>query len=147
MKKPGWPWKIHFLVFSLYTFINMWNLAGTDSFLYLYYHILMAFHQGYRVMYGLAVLKVILNLLSLVPFFLFLFQIRFLSARFWQWLFALRVFFDLFGHAAEIKFFESLLHESQHLFFSYLFVFLVLVVPSYIVCFQYAFKQRRLFAP
>ncbi len=140
MKKPGWPWKIYFFVFSVHVLLNMLNLFFPDSLPYVYYHILMAFHPGYRTAYGLAVLQVIFNLITVIPLFLFVFQIRLLNAHLWQWIFVLRVIFDLTGHALEIKFFRSVFHADLQTFLSYLFIFLVLIVPSYIGCFWYAFR-------
>ncbi len=146
MKKPGWVWKLYFLIFSAYIFFNMINLFFPEAFLYTYYHILIAFDPGYNFAYGLAVGKVIFNIISLIPFFLFVFQIRWLKSHLWQWVFALRIIFDLTGHGAEIKVFQSIAYINLQTLLSYLFIFLVLIVPSYIGCFWYAFQWKRMFS-
>lgn len=146
MKKTGFVWKIYFCIFALYVLGNALDILMPTSFLYIYYHALMAFHPVYFIPYILALGQVFFNLVSLVPLFLFVFRIRFLSDRFWQRVLVLRIIFDLTGHAGEVNQLISISHADSEWFFSKIVLTGIMLIPSYGACFQYAFRWKEFWA-
>ena len=143
MKKTGLVWKIYLGVFTLYVFGNAGDILAPTSFLYIYYHTLMAFHPAYLISYLLALGQVFFNLVNFIPLFLFVFRILFLSQRFWQWTLILRIIFDLTGHAGEIQHLISISHANSEWFISRIVLGLLVILPSYGACFQYAFRWNK----
>lgn len=146
MKKSGFGWKIYLCIFALYILGNAGDILLPTSFLYIYYHALMAFHPAYLIPYILALGQVFFNLVSLVPLFLFVFRIPFLSARFWQQMLVLRIIFDLTGHAGEANQLISISHADSEWFFSKILLTGIMLIPSYGACFQYAFRWKEFWA-
>ena len=141
MKKTGWVWKLYLLIFSFIVIRNALDLLTPRSFLYLYYHTLIAFHSNCWISYILAMLQTFFNLLGLFQLFLFVFRIFLFTPRFWQWILACRIIFDVTGHNAELKTLLSIYHNSQGMFLSVLVMIFLLGIPSYAACFQYAFRK------
>ena len=146
MKKTGFVWKIYFCAFTLYVLGNAGDVLMPTSFLYIYYHVLMAFHPAYFIPYILALGQVFFSLVSLVPLFLFVFRIPFLSARFWQWALVLRIIFDLTGHAGEANQLISISHANSEWFISKIVLTGIMFIPSYGACFKYAFRWKEFWA-
>ena len=140
-----WAWKIYLIIFSLFTIGNSASLFCENSYLYLYYNILIAFHKSYLFRYWYAVISNLLNVISLSCLYLFVFRIKFLKVIFWQWVFVFRVVFDLLGHAFEVKTIESLFHNSNELGIISIVLVVTMLLPSYAASFQYAFRQQKIF--
>ena len=141
MKKTGLVWKIYLFIFSFIIIRNAFDLLTPNSFLYLYYHTLIAFHPGCWIFYILAILQTFFNLLGLVQLFLYVFRICFFTPRFWQWMIVFRIIFDVTGHNAELKTLLSIYYNSQGMFLSTLVMVVLFGIPSYAACFQYAFRK------
>ena len=143
MKKTGLVWKIYLCVFTSYVLGNTGDILIPTSFLYIYYHTLIAFHPAYLISYLLALGQAFFNLVNLIALFLFVFRILFLSQRFWQWMLVLRIIFDLTGHAGEMQHFISIFHANSEWFISRIVLGLLVIFPSYGACFQYAFRWNE----
>jgi len=146
MKKTGFVWKIYLCAFTLYVLGNAGDILMPTSFLYIYYHILIAFHLVYIISYMLALGQVFFNLVSLIPLFLFVFRMPFLSPRFWQWMLVLRITFDLTGHAGEVNHLISISYANREWFISRIVLTGIMIIPSYGACFQYAFRWKEFWA-
>lgn len=145
MKKTGFVWKIYLVTFTLYVLGNAGDILLPTSFLYIYHHALMAFHPVYIIVYLLALGQVFFNLANLIPLFLFVFRIPFLSPRFWQWMLVFRIVFDLTGHSGEMRHLISISHANTEWLISKIAVTLIMIIPSYSACFQYAFRWEEFF--
>ena len=138
-----WIWKLYFLIILTVYVGNVTSILNPQLEAYRYYHILIAFHKEYRLVFGLNVACAITNLTSLIPLFLYIFEIRWLPLRFWQWMMVCRVIFDLTGHAYEFNFLKSLFYVSLSYGLSAALFFVVFFIPSYIACFRYAFIKKK----
>ena len=140
--KIGLRWKIYFFLFLPIACGNALSVVYPESPLYVYYHVLISFHKDYMFFYLLNVINALVNTLCLIPLFLYVFQVSFLSKRLWQWLFVIRIIFDIIGHDYEIKFFKSLFYINVWYGLSSLILLIALTIPSYFACFRYAFRQK-----
>ncbi len=146
VSKPGFFWKIYFFIYSLYTLSLVIQLMWSDSFPYLYYHTLLAFDKGYLAFYIPVLGMVVVNVISLIPLFLYVFEIPFLKPEIWQILLALRIIFDVTGHTLELKFFEAIISNADlRTILSMITLVGCLIGPSYMACFQYAFGWEKIF--
>ena len=143
MKKTGVVWKIYFIVFSAYILQNAADILLPKSFLYIYYHTLMAFHTLFAIQYILALAQIFFNILNLIALFLFVFRTFFLSPQVWQWLLILRFIFDLTGHIGEFATVSAIFHAREDWFLSTIIFNFIMVIPSYAACFQYAFRWEK----
>ena len=141
----GWGWKIYLILFSLLILGNAISLFYEESYLYIYYNILITFDKSYLFYYYYAVLNNVLELAVLVSLFLYVFKIRFLAPSFWQWIFVFRIVFDLVGHHFEFQTMKSLYLTDLHLALATTGIVFALMLPSYLGSFQYAFRQHKIF--
>ena len=138
----NWPWKIYTVLFSLVVIGNLTSILSEDSFLYTYYHILLAFRKEYTLLYYLALTSAFVNLIALVPLILYTLRINFLPPRLWQWLFTLRLAFDLFGHSYELKQIRSFFAADVIQGILVLIPLILTFFPSYIALYKYAFRRE-----
>lgn len=141
--KDNLEWKIYLFIVTPFYLGSLAGIFDPNSPFYAYYHILIAFDTDYTLLYFLNIGSILMNALALVPLLFFTFHIYFLPARFWQWFLFLRLFFELTGHAYEINFIKSMMHANNiYSIPSFLFAIL-LILPSYIACFKYAFTTQE----
>lgn len=138
-------WKIYLIIFSLLTLGSTIGIFYEHSYSHLYYNILIAFHKSYLLSYWLAIISNIINSISLVTLYLYVFRIKFWDAAIWKWLFVFRVIFDLVGHAFEFKTIKSLLYSDQVFGVITLLLASAVILPSYLASFHYAFRQEKIF--
>jgi len=144
-KRTHWAWKVYFSLFSIGTLLNLIILLSGESSASQYYQILAAFKHSYLLYYYLNVINVIIDILSLVPFFLFVFHIRLFRPIVWQILFQARILFFLAGHRYEWQTIRSFAYTDLLSTILAIILFVLFVFPSYIACFKYAFDQKKLF--
>ncbi len=136
-------WKFYFFLFVPLPLGAMVGILFPESVIYSYYHVLIAFDPTYYLPYYLNVISAYLNLLSLIPLFLFAFGLRFLHPRVWQTLFILRAIFDIVGHRYEYVFIQSLLLTGAWPTFLAIAISLAVIFPSYLACYRYAFGWEK----
>ena len=145
MIRTGFHWKILLFIFGAYVVSGAIDILHPQSFLYIYYHTLIAFHPRYWVTYLLAIGMVVMNILSLISFFLFVIQTPAFGPALWQKILFLRIIFDLTGHSAEIKSMQAAFQGGGVGFVSLLVLSGISIIPSYLACFYYAFRKDDLF--
>ncbi len=145
MKKDVFWWKIYFLLFSFYVLYSIYNSISQTSFLFIYHHTLISFDSGYQFPYFIMIFQLAFNIISLVPLFLYVFEIPYENFRIWQWLFVLRTALDVTGHGGDIKQLKAIYYMSQPFFWMTIVFLSCLILPSYVACFQYAFQWQQLF--
>ena len=138
-----WIWKLYLLVISTVYIGNLTSIVNSQLEVYRYYHILIAFYKEYRLVYWLNVASALTNTISLIPLFLYIFDIRWLPLRVWQWVLVSRVVFDLTGHAYEFNFLKSLYYANIKYGTSTSLFFVLFFVPSYVACYRYAFIKKK----
>ena len=143
IEKVGW--KIYLIIFSLFTLGSMISILYEGSYTYIYYHILIAFHKSYLLSYWYAIISNVINSMTLLSLTFYVFRIRNLQFKFWQWLFVLRVVFDVVGHAFEYKAIKSLFYSDPWLGLMTILLVLAVLFPSYLATFRYAFHQEKSF--
>jgi len=109
---------------------------------YLYFYILRNFHASVYLPYYFNVIQLALNFIHLIPIILYINKQHFLSVRFWQVLFGLRIIFDAIGHPYEMNLVWSAFHTGLKPFFYVLAFMFSVFIPSYIICFKYAFAKK-----
>jgi len=143
--KPGIGWKAHLILFSV---INVQMaldfFVNTDSILYKYHHIILAFDSKYMPILILNGICIILNVLCLLPLFLFVYRRRFLKPIVWKWLLLLRLLFEFGGHRYEILFIKSIFYSHIPLGIETTFITLAIILSSYWACYSYAFRQDKI---
>ena len=144
-------WKLFlfsaWIVYALH--IAKTNLAGMTLFdphseVYTFYHILIAFDRSAIAIYAIHILAVVVECLSFIPLCLFIFQKKFLSPHVWQWLFVIRIPLNILGCYYDMISLKSLFVSDLPTGIIVLFSMIITYLPSYIACFQYAFRQERL---
>jgi len=144
-KRTHWAWKIYFFIFGAGTFLNFIVLISGESLASQYYQVLMAFKHSYILFYYFYVINVIIDLLSLIPFFLFVFHIRLFQPIVWQILFLAQIFFFFIGHSYEGQMIRAYLRTDMLTITFASIIFTLFILPAYIACFKYAFEQKKLF--
>ena len=135
--------------FYIYAFFFLWigfirlgALFSLDAPQGLYFHILCAFDNSYCFTYTLALLQVSLAIIHFIPLILFLSKTYLLPTRFWQYLFLLRIIFDIAGHPWEINYLSSFWDSRPGLVIITICLYVSLSIPSYVGCYYYAFKKH-----
>ena|SRR3989338_8595140 len=144
--KTSLPWKIYFFLFVPFPVTGLLGITLPQGTVYSYHHVMMAFDKSYAMIYWLNVTCAVVNVLSLVPFFLFVFQKRFLYPKAWQYFFIARIIFELTGHAYETNVIKSLIFTDLWIAASSLFISFAVILPSYIAGFLYAFRSEKIFS-
>lgn len=138
-------WKIYLIIFSLFTLGSTISIFYENSYSYLYYNILIAFHKSYLLSYWFAIISNIINSISLITLYLYISRTKLWNVIFWRWLFVFRVVFDLVGHAFEFKTIKSLFYSDQWLGVITISLAAAVLLPSYLASFRYAFHQEKVF--
>ena len=137
-------WEIYLVFFAVLIFKNTYDFFALHSPVYIYFLILRFFDPAFLFIYFINLIQTILNLLHLIPLGLTVYKIRFLPTKFWQYLFILRVIFDLFGHSYDKNILVSFYHDDSIIFWFSCARIFFFYMPSYIACYFYAFKHEKL---
>ncbi len=143
--KLDWVWDIYFLIYFLIICISTIYFFLPESIFYLYYQILIAFDLYFLIIYCLSALSIIFDGLCLLPVYLFVYKIQFLSKDFWRWILILRVAFNLTSRSYEFHFIRSLLYQDKYYAFLLVALIVIISIPSYIAHYLYAFRDKTVF--
>ena len=136
--------QIYYFIFGAFTVVTLINVFYPPSIIYIYYHVLMAFHPSYVLTYAYSVLSVLTNALSLIPLYSYVFKpLPIFMPRLWKWLFCLRISLEIYGHSYETALLKSMHHDNLLFVASSSLFLLALIFPSYAAHFQYAFGERK----
>ncbi len=143
--KTHWAWKIYFFLYCIPIINNIFSLFMQDSLVDSYYRILIAFKESYHILYYFNISAVIIDAIALIPLFLFVFHKRLLSPFIWKLIFILRIAVFLPGHCYEWKMIKSFFYFDINAAIGIVSFIILVILPSYIACFKYAFQQKSLF--
>jgi len=144
-KDPGFGWKCYLVFFAIMVVRNTIDLFSSASPVYLFYFVIVAFQKSLNIIYWVNVFTTVFNILCLIPLFLYVYRKRFLCPRVWQWVFVLRVIFDITGHTYQRVMLKSLFFSSPKFAAWAVVIFLLVLFPSYLACYQYAFQNEKIF--
>lgn len=139
--KNRWLWELYFYFIFYLALRNSVHLFSSNSEEYLYYFILRNFNPVFYFAYFAHVMQVLLTLIHCIPLALYIYRIRFLNPMFWQFLFIARCVFEIFGHSYSWKMALAYHKSSPPLLVLILLSLILPYIPSYIVCYRYAFSN------
>ena len=137
-------WRVYLCLFALLVIGNTMTGLWSDSIIYTYYHVLTAFHPRYYLIYCLHIAGGFINLINLIPLYLYVFRKPSALTYFWRIMFVLRIVFEFFGHDYEYKLIKSIFYSNFILAASTLAVYVLIFIPSYMAVFRYAFRQETI---
>ena len=141
--KLEWAWVVYFILYWLILTIHTTYFFLPESAINLYYHYLIAYDLHFLFIYTLNVLLIIFNALSLIPLYLFICRVDFLTLDFWKTLFLLRLTFDVIGRSYEYQIVKALFHDAPLTALLGICTFVLFYLPSYIALFLYAFRPKK----
>ena len=140
-KKISWI-SVAYLMLMIYLMsVKVYHFFSPVTQINLYFTILRAFDIVFYIPYLLTLLQIIFNVLSLVPLFLYIFHIRFLDKKFWQYFLIFNFLFDVTGHSYEIQELIGMFHSSPRIALTVFLSSTIPYFPKYVVCYRYAFSS------
>ncbi|MDP2654739.1 MAG: hypothetical protein Q8Q08_12010 [Candidatus Omnitrophota bacterium] len=140
--KPGWIWKLYLFIYFTISLGMCVVCFAPSSPATLYYQILLAFNIYFLFPYSLQVLSLILNLLTCLPVYLFVYQIDVLRPKFWRMFLLARLAAEIFGHSYEYNIIKAAWVDSPVTAANMIISYVMAVSPSYIVLGLYAFRDH-----
>ena len=138
----SWIWKLLFFAYISMALERALELLVPMKKMNLYYHILIAYDARFLLPFCLNALSVILNVLAIVPIYLFITRHHLLSQKFWKLFLFLRLSCDLFGRSYERAQMLALFHQDAHVALEVLALAVAIYLPSYLANFIIAFDKR-----
>lgn len=144
--RASWIFKTYFYLFIFLSVGNLTNFLYPWSDVNAFYKILIAFNFSYILTYLTSFFSALLNVISALPIFLYIYRRRFLNAALWQKLFCARLIFELTGHHYDYHFLKSLFYFDNTLIaFQAVLFFFVSLIPSYFITYRHAFKPEKVY--
>jgi len=135
-------WKIYAITYSLLVLANTAFSLSPESRVNDYYQILIILDKTHWLNLALFYFATAMELISLVPLFLFVFRKYWLSPNLWKILFILRLAGLLSGRNYEYNTIRSLLAANTGITIAALAVSILIYLPSYFAQFNYAFTKK-----
>jgi hypothetical protein len=142
-RKTNFFFIIYFIFMVCFVSERSYSFFSYNSQQYLYFTILRAFDNSFTLPYILSLLQNIFNIFHLLPLALYIMRINVLPQLFWQYCLIFRLIFDLTGHSYEKNYIAGLLQYDYLTTGLVLFLAIIPYVPSYIMCYRYAFKRDQ----
>ncbi len=140
----AWLWKIYFLYFAAITVNVAAGLFIPSRPIYVFHHVLLSFDPFLGIFYFVRIMCEIMNLINLVPLYIYISKVRWLDRRIWQWALLLRIVFDLSGHYYELVILKSLFYANPAYMAQLVIWAILTILPSYYACFKYAFGKLKI---
>jgi hypothetical protein len=134
-------WGLYFFIFFLLNLYNIADFFSPESAHHLYFQILYLFDTRLILNYILTFIQINLTLIHLIGLALFIHRTPLFNQKTWQYLFLLRIVFDIVGHPYGVQYLISLYHQSPSICLSAFIFICSFYVPSYIASYHYAFKD------
>ena len=132
-------WTSYLFFYSLMMVMQIVIFFASDSQESLYYHYMISLDARFIFFYMVNAAIIILNLLSLIPIYLYMFRIKFLSRSFWQGFLLIRLFLEIPGRTFEISVIKSLYIQDVNFAYLTALVFFLLHCPSYVAIYRHIF--------
>lgn len=135
-------WKIYAVIYALSVAANAYYSLSEELPVYNYYQLLLAFDIGQGPKLVFYYFANIIEVVSLIPLFLFAFKINGLSRDFWKLVFIARMVGLVWGHNYEYNLFASLKYSSLRAAIIVVALTALLSLPSYAGQFIYSFRRK-----
>ena len=142
-KKGRWISVAYLLLMSYLIGNKTLNFFNPESPIHSYFIILRAFDISFYIPFLLACLQIAFSLLSLIPLFLYIFQIEFLNKTFWKYFFFFNLLFDICGHNYEMNDIIGIYNANPRIALTVFLSSIIPYFPKYIACFRYAFSIKK----
>ncbi len=139
--KKKWLWEAYLIILLISLFTKAWNFFLPASPIHLYFSLLKAFDPSYIFLQTINACQIFLSLLHIFPLVFYIYRIYVFTPKFWQYLFILRIIFDLTGNSYAMKTLISFYNEDPLLGLAVLIQSISTYIPSYIACYCYAFRK------
>jgi hypothetical protein len=135
-------WKIYAFLYSLVVLINTAFNLNPDGAAYNYYQLLMILDKAQWLRLILFYFANLMEIISLLPLFLFVFKVRFLSRGFWKLIFLLRIAGWLFGRNFEYGLLKAMLYANPFTTLLIVSACALMALPSFVGQYLYAFRDK-----
>ncbi len=140
--KKRWLWEFYIFFIFFLAITRVVEFFSNDSPVFFYFYFLCSFDKLFYFPYLLNVLQLVLNLLSCFPLFFWVYRQKILTPKAWQVFFIFKVIFDLFGQSYDKIEIRSFLHDDPLVSALIVVQYFLIYTPSYIILFNYAFRQK-----
>ena len=138
-RKVSWVLIAYFLLMVYLIGQQAYHFFSPNSQINLYFTFLRAFDLVFYIPYLLTLYQILFSILSLIPLFLFMFDIRWLNQTFWRYFLIFNFLFDLTGHSYHVNELIGIFHSNPRIAITIFLSSVIPYFPKYIACFQYAF--------
>ena len=135
-------WKIYAFLYSLIVLLNAYFSLSRTRPIYTYYQVLILIDRSHWADLVFFYFSNIIEVISLVPLFLFVFKTRFLSQQFWRLIFFGRIIGLLAGRDYEHHAIKSLFYANPTVITTAVIVAVIAAVPSFAGQYLYAFRKN-----
>jgi len=142
-RKVNLFWLTYFYFFFIFSIAQASAFLGVDSPSQFYYAVLYSFNDIFALEYFFNVTQILLNMVHLVPLYLFIYKKWTSNQELLKFLLFFRILFDIVGHAWETNFLAGIYQLNPYLCWTLLAGFGLLYLPSYYACYVYAFKVHN----
>ena len=138
----GWLWYVYFYLYMSLVASQAVEFFRPATPIHTYYQFLLAFDPVFLVPYVLNLLSVIVNVLSLFPFFSQISGTRSFSPFFSRLLLAVRIVLDVFGRSFELSGIKAMSFYEKKAAMIILAAFVIFSLPSYVAHLKYALRAN-----
>lgn len=135
-------WKIYAVIYALSVALNTYLSLNEELPLYNYYQLLLTLDIAQWPKFVFYYFANIIEVISIVPLFLFAFGRNGLSRDFWKVIFIGRILGLVWGHNYEYNLIASLKYSSLRAAIFVVAVTALLSLPSYCGQFIYSFRRK-----
>jgi len=136
--------KLYLIIVSLFILKKAVIFFGPQSPVQLYFYILNCFNPLFFFLYMCNYLQLALSLIHIIPLALYIHRLQIFPEIVWQYLFILKIIFDICGNSYHVSYLVSLYHYSPLIAISAFLSSIAIYLPMYWVCYNYAFKSQKL---
>ncbi len=138
-KKISWITIAYLILMTYLIGQEAYRFFSPNSQIHLYFRLLRAFDLTFYIPYLLALCQIIFNILSLIPLFLYIFNIQLFNKMFWKYFLIFNFAFDLTGHSYHVNELVGISYANPRTAILLFLSAVIPYIPKYIACFRYAF--------
>jgi hypothetical protein len=136
-------WKIYSFGYALLVILGVAYSLWPDSAPSGYYKILISFDKSFLWQYIFHFISTLLDVLGLLPLFLFVFQKKWFVALFWKIFFFVKILGIFAGNSYEANFLGTVFAVNKLTAIASSLIGLALILPYYIAIYLYAFRRIK----
>jgi hypothetical protein len=141
-KKDQWLFIFYLWLFAFNILREIFFFFWPESPANLYYYILRHFDETFLIDYYTHIIHLILDAAICWTIYGYTYGKKFLDAEFWRIIFVLRLTFEITANTFYQNYIISLYHASPRICITVLLLHLIMLAPSYVISYHYAFKKN-----